>query len=289
LHIWDAKTGAELASWRVPSSTYTLAGSADLSRLVTGYAHEGATLWDATNGRLIATLEPAGHWVRTLAMSLDGSLVITGSDDGAIRFFHGDSGAPAGDPLKLEARVTALTLSPDQRQLAVTDSKGRARVYGLDSRALLLDVQAHPTWIEDIQYSADGAWLVTAGRQDHIAKTWDARTGALRSTLAGHGDNLVRASFSPEGARVATVSTDNTARLWDAATGQLLRVIRGPAYTARFSQDGSELLTTGTRDYMVIWDVSLDSRTPEAIAGLVGQRSPWQLEAGRLIPRADAP
>jgi WD40 repeat protein len=184
--------------------------------------------------------------------------------------------------------VTAIALSPSERQLAVADSKGRVRIHELESRQVLREIQAHPTWIEDIEYSADGAWLVSAGRQDHSAKVWNAETGALRATLAGHGDNLTRASFSPDAALVATVSTDNSARLWDAATGEVLRVIRGPAYSARFNPDGRELFTTGERDFMAVWDITLDPRTPAQITGLVAERSPWRLEEGRVALRAEA-
>jgi eukaryotic-like serine/threonine-protein kinase len=288
LHVWDVASGAELRSWDVPKSTYILAADAKLSRMVTGYAHEGATLWNATTGQQIATLEPAGHWARTVAMSRDGERVIVGSDDGLLRSFHGDSGAPLGSPIAVDDRVTAIALGPREDRLAATDARGRVHVFELASHAAILEFQAHPTWIEDVEYSRDGAWLVTAGRQDHIAKVWNAATGELRAVLAGHGDNLTRASFSPDAALVATASADNTARLWDAATGQALRTIRGPAYSARFSPDGTQLFTSGVRDFMALWDITLDRRTPTQIAELVSQRSPWRLEEGLLTLRAEA-
>jgi len=288
LHIWDVRSGAELRAWDVPNCTYILAADANLSRLVTGYAHEGATLWDAATGRQIARLEPVGHWARTVAMSGDGQRVFVGSDDGVVRSFHGDSGAPLATPIVVGERVTAIDLSPNEQQLAVTDAPGRVHVYALESDAVQLQFQAHPTWIEDIEYSRDGRWLVTAGRQDHIAKVWNAATGELRSVLVGHGDNLSRATFSPDAQLVATSSADNTARLWDAATGQQLRVLRGPTDGVRFSPDGRELFTTGERDFMALWDITLDPRTPAQIAERVNERSPWRLEQGRFTLRADA-
>jgi len=282
------RSGAELRAWDVPNCTYILAADANLTRLVTGYAHDGATLWDATTGRQIARLEPVGHWARTVAMSGDGRRVLVGSDDGVVRSFHGDTGAPLGTPIVVGERVTAIDLSPNEQQLAVTDAPGRVHVYALESGAVQLQFQAHPTWIEDIEYSRDGRWLVTAGRQDHIAKVWNAATGELRSVLVGHGDNLSRATFSPDAQLVATSSADNTARLWDAATGQQLRVLRGPTDGVRFSPDGRELFTTGERDFMALWDITLDPRTPAQIAERVNERSPWRLEQGRFTLRADA-
>jgi WD40 repeat protein len=117
---------------------------------------------------------------------------------------------------------------------------------------------------------------------------WDAETGQLRSTMIGHGDNLVDASFSPDAALLATTSFDNTARLWDTRSGELLRVIRGPSNAARFSPDGREVLTTGLGDYAVVWDVTLDRRSPAELAARVAARSPWRLADGRLVLR-DAP
>ena len=57
--------------------------------------------------------------------------------------------------------------------------------------------------------------MVTAGT-DKTARIWDAETQRQIGTLAGHGDAVFSAVFSPDGRRVLTASSDFTARIWEA-------------------------------------------------------------------------
>jgi WD40 repeat protein len=63
-------------------------------------------------------------------------------------------------------------------------------------------------------------------------------------------------TFSPDGARILTTSdTDRTARIWDAETGRSLHVLEGheTRLLARFSPDGSRVITADTRGEVRIW------------------------------------
>ena len=71
--------------------------------------------------------------------------------------------------------------------------------------------------------------------------------GSLTATLEGHQDAVERATFSPDGSRVATIARDGTARVWDAASGKQLLLLEqsGDFPTAIFSPDGTRVLTAG--------------------------------------------
>ncbi|HKU36495.1 MAG TPA: hypothetical protein VJR89_00070, partial [Polyangiales bacterium] len=269
------------------NAAYALAANADLSRVIAGHGRGVTALWDGASGSLVRELDHAGDWVRSVAATADGTLFASAGDSGQVWFWRGDSGAPARAPLKVAARATAIAFAPDAKRIAVAESPGFVHVWDFEQERWALEWKAHPTWIESVEFSRDGTLLVTAGRQDHTAKLWDARSGQLLSTLRGHEDNLVHASFSPDNARVATVSSDHTARLWDARTGEVLRVLHGPTYSARFSPDGRELLTSGAGDFLVLWDVTLDPRSPSEVETFVRSRSPWRLQDGRLLLRSD--
>ena len=51
------------------------------------------------------------------------------------------------------------------------------------------------------------------------ARLWNAGTGALLATLAGHSGAVNSAALSPDGSHVITASDDGTARLWNAGVG----------------------------------------------------------------------
>jgi WD40 repeat protein len=66
-----------------------------------------------------------------------------------------------------------------------------------------------------VAFSPDGTTLATAS-DDHTTRLWNARTGQLIATLAGHTSGVRALAFSPDGTILATASLDHTARLWTA-------------------------------------------------------------------------
>src|SRR5207253_8786461 len=81
---------------------------------------------------------------------------------------------------------------------------------------------------------------------DFIVRFWDARTGAAKSVLRGHEDQVMGAAFSPDGRYLATSSADATVRIWDAATHELVTVLSGHGglvSRVKFSPDGRSVVT----------------------------------------------
>jgi WD40 repeat protein len=181
-------------------------------------------------------------------------------------------------------RLSAVTFDPDGNPVAAGEN-GKVWIIDRTTGAVKRSFTAHATWIQDIEYSPDGKRLVTAGRQDHTVKVWDAATATLQLTLSGHKNNVMRASFSPDGTWIATSSVDNTALVWDATTGELAWTLVGPAYTAEWTADGKQLITTGTHGFVAAFPVGEPPRPPAVLAAELAARSPWALVDGRLQPR----
>ncbi|MCA9688081.1 MAG: hypothetical protein KC636_00615, partial [Myxococcales bacterium] len=69
-------------------------------------------------------------------------------------------------------------------------------------------------------------------------------TGEPVAVLRGHQHSLYELAYSPDGARLATASLDDTARVWDARTGELLVTLRGhedDVVALAYSPDGARL------------------------------------------------
>lgn len=74
--------------------------------------------------------------------------------------------------------------------------------------------------------------------------------------LAGHKDQVIAVSFSPDGSLIASGSRDNTVKLWKATEGTLLKSLKGHdywAFSVAFDPTGKILASGGNA--IQVWDI----------------------------------
>ena len=91
-------------------------------------------------------------------------------------------------------------------------------------------------------FSPDGKQVVTT--DDKAAQVWDAQTHRLLFTLP-HGDTVYHAIFSADGRLLLTACGDGVIRVWTPATGALVRELKRPGTSLRYSTVA--ITTDGTR------------------------------------------
>ncbi|PSB20989.1 hypothetical protein C7B65_06190 [Phormidesmis priestleyi ULC007] len=81
--------------------------------------------------------------------------------------------------------------------------------------------------------------------------------GQLLLSWQGHCNTIWALTWSPNGEKFATGSSDGTVRIWNPHTGGCLQAIQGASivWTVAWSADGKILASVGTEDTLQLWDV----------------------------------
>jgi WD40 repeat protein len=120
-------------------------------------------------------------------------------------------------------------------------------------------------WVNSVAVSPDGKWAASGpgkpsySNPDPTVKIWDLETGACRSTLEGHTDQVRFVAITPDGKRILSASFDKSVRVWDASSGRELAKLDG--HTSRLwsvvaLQDNGRALSGGLDKTLRLWDLA---------------------------------
>jgi WD40 repeat protein len=205
-----------------------------------------------------------------LAFSPDGQRIASGSVDSTVRLWDVQTGAAMGAPLVVHKwSITFLAFSPDGQRIA---SATRDRILLWDTVAgTAVTIFLH---IKDqaicLSFSLNGQWLYSG--LSNIIQVWDAKTGAaVREHFLQNSDVVKCLSFSPDGLRVATASSNNTIQLWNTETGAAVGTpLVGHTNSIEclsFSTDGW-MIASASRDNIIrLWNTETGAAVGDPLLG----------------------
>jgi WD40 repeat protein len=113
----------------------------------------------------------------------------------------------------------------------------------------------HNGTCHDVQFSADGRLVATAGLDNRVG-VWEQETGEPLASLP-HPDWAFAARFSPDGRHLLTACRDGMARLWDWRAGRLVCPAfehEHEVHAVAFTPDGRHVLSASDDGVLKIWE-----------------------------------
>jgi eukaryotic-like serine/threonine-protein kinase len=234
---------------------YSVAFSADGTRIVTAGRDGCARILDAASGRELARC--AGHVgeVNVAALTKDGRTLATGGDDGTVRLWDINLGRAGGagvcrQTLRAHSdEVSTLALAPDDRTVVSVGRDRRVRLWDVGSR------DDHTKPLQAVAFALDGLTLATGG-DDATVAVRDSRTGAVRTTFRIE-QSVFGLAFAPD-SRSLAIATEECVQVRSLGPDRAALVFDGPrrrVHSVAFAPDGRSLAAGSSDPAAWIWDV----------------------------------
>jgi WD40 repeat protein len=254
--LWDATTGRPLRErFAGQLSGGPQAFSPDGRRIVS-FSSGAVQLWDAGTGSPGDRLSrPSG--IVVALFGANGGVVIV-SQDTTVTAWDPTTGRTTETKLQSKDAVAAAIVSTDGRRIATyrPSSNARAQVWDAVTGAAV-GPPLGAGMIDSVAFSPDGRRVVTTSVE--TARVWDVETSRMLPGSIRHQAPITSATFSADGSRILTASSDTTAQLWDAATGRAIGASLKHAEavnSAAFSPDGRRIVTASEDATAQVWDAS---------------------------------
>jgi WD40 repeat protein len=203
--------------------------------------------------------------VLSVAVSHDGSYVLTGGSDKRIYLWSGKTlekikGLAHGDAVK------TVAFSSDAKFFASGSADMKAYFFDTKEIKTKKVYKEHTAEVTSVAFSPFNN-LLASGSKDNLVKVWDeSKTTETYPALKGHTKEVLAVAFSADGKNLASGSADNTVKIWDVSTKQLVTSIdagtKGVSAVA-YSSDGKYLASGGMNGTVVLWDAATGTKIAE--------------------------
>ncbi len=215
---------------------------------------------------LMRTLSVGGLWanyIRCVAISPDGQILVSGSKDQTIKVWNLPRRELVGTLTGHSGRVSSVAISPDGQTLVSGSADQTIKLWDLPHRELLGTLTGHSTSLlmahkSSLAISPNGQILVSSGSADQAIKLWDLPRQELVGTLTGHSGGVSSLAISPDGQTLVSGSADKTIKVWDLPGQELIETLTGHSggvYSVAISPDGQTLASGSADQTIKIWSM----------------------------------
>ncbi|CAE7152603.1 unnamed protein product, partial [Rhizoctonia solani] len=210
---------------------------------------------------------PEGHTssVNSVAFSPDGKSVASGSWDNTVRTWDAHNSSPIGEPLRGHSGwVWSVSYSPLGNLIASGSRDETIRLWDTKTGHQSGILQGNHSFYSvafspDARLIASGSGGFSYDPTKFAVQLWDVQRMKVASRpFKGHTRSVWSVSFSSDGTRLVSGSSDATIRVWDVERGM---TVVGPleghshsVYSAAFSPDSTQIVSCSLDRTIHLWD-----------------------------------
>ncbi len=286
-----------------------LAFSEDGRRLVVAAGEPArlgeATIWDATDGRLLRSFPGHTDALYALALSPDAGILATGGYDQKVKIWKVESGELRHTLSAHNAAIFGLAFRPDGRVLASASADRTVKLWQTSSGKRVETLSQPLKEVQTLVWSADGRRLAAAGA-DHRIRVWDVSESAAETTNPlltskfAHEGAILALAWSRDGRTLVSAADDLMVKIWDASSFTERRTLeRQPdlAPALSFLGDSARVVVGRLDGSWEIYDVATgavvrdesSAKQPHASAEIGGTRAAAVPVLNRVEPRGIGP
>ncbi len=258
--------GKEVDRWTCESRASCLCFSGDGKRLAVG-SRRCVRIRDLAKCAFVAEPIALESTVKSVVLNADGSKVAVHCEDNTVRVVNASDGSAAIPPQPSHSESKDLVpvfLAPNR--LAIMDGGQSLRCWDLAKRELVWE---RTPWQRSLalRASPDGKYLAAA--EGFEAVILDADTGRTVGKRVVHRNHINDLSFSPDGTKLLSASSDQTARISHVPSGEPVVAVvphNDLVHRSVWSPDGNTFATVHWKSPLVrVWKLGRDSKRDYAV------------------------
>jgi WD40 repeat protein len=259
IHLWEMPARQLVKTFNGVDVTTALCFTPNSLFFYTCHANNEIYRWDLKKElSYLVTCRKTRHSrrVTSLALSPDGKILLSGSEDKTVKLWQLDFGNNV-EPMTLQgygSGIADIAISADNQWFVTVGMEKNVRIRDLHSGKLIRSIN-NQSGALTVAIAPDGHCLAV-GSLDHKIRLWNPKNGEKIGDLLGHIDSLSALQFTHDGKFLISGGLDASLKVWDVGHLRWLKTLSAhnqPISGIVMSADGGFFVSCSKGDLPIFW------------------------------------